>query len=58
MKRRVNPNEKRELTPKRKIKGKAKKPYREPRLVVYGALIHLTRGAGRRGGDPGGHSRL
>lgn len=59
MKRGISPNQQEESTTKRNIKSKRKKPYRNPRLVVYGALSHLTAGKGGHGTDGGGigHSR-
>ena len=34
------------------------KKYQSPRLVCYGTVAKLTRGAGGRLGDHGGHTRL
>ncbi len=59
MRKRDNSNEEKGRTTKRDTKGKGKKLYHHPRLVVYGDLNRLTMGGGGTKGDgAAGHSRL
>jgi hypothetical protein len=55
----ATPNEAKERITKTNTGDKGKKPYRPPRLVVYGDLGQVTRGGGGTRGDGGSaHSKL
>ena len=53
MRKRPVTHEENDRAAKRNTRSNKKKPYRSPRLTVYGDLIHLTGGQGGKGGDGG-----
>jgi len=58
MTRQDNSDQEMSRTTKSNMESRRKKPYRSPRLVVYGDLSRVTKGGGGTKGDGGGtHSK-